>query len=204
MRYAIVIHKDYDSSYGVTVPDLPGCFSGGDTLDEAFDMAREAIVGHVETLILDGQPIPPLRPLEEHQDNEDYRDGVWGFVDVDTDISKLSDRAERINITSPSRVLAVVDNAATRAGISRSELLARAAMQYVEQDADRRRYREEIASLEITEEEVADRLGIPVYFLHEYLWRDMQLGRFHTNRLAELIGDLHSESQDSAKPVRND
>ena len=41
MRYAVVIHKDPGSSYGVTVPDLPGCFSGGD-LDEAFDNARTA------------------------------------------------------------------------------------------------------------------------------------------------------------------
>ncbi len=52
MRYPVVIHKDPGSSYGVTVPDLPGCFSGGDTLDEAFDNAREAIVGHIETFYL--------------------------------------------------------------------------------------------------------------------------------------------------------
>ena len=48
MRYPIVVHTDDGSSYGVTVPDLPGCFSAGDTLDEAFEMAREAIFGHIE------------------------------------------------------------------------------------------------------------------------------------------------------------
>lgn len=42
MRYPIVIHKDPDSDYGVTVPDLPGCFSGGDTMDEAIEMAHES------------------------------------------------------------------------------------------------------------------------------------------------------------------
>lgn len=31
MRYLVVIHKDKDSDYGVTVPDLPGCFSAGDS-----------------------------------------------------------------------------------------------------------------------------------------------------------------------------
>ena len=35
MNYPIVIHKDADSDYGVTVPDLPGCFSAGKTLDES-------------------------------------------------------------------------------------------------------------------------------------------------------------------------
>ncbi|MDE0263272.1 MAG: type II toxin-antitoxin system HicB family antitoxin [Bryobacterales bacterium] len=35
MRYAVVIHKDVESAYGVAVPDLPDCFSAGDTLAEA-------------------------------------------------------------------------------------------------------------------------------------------------------------------------
>ena len=84
MRYAIVVHKDPQSAYGVTAPDLPGRFSGGDTLDEAFDHAREAILCHVEGLLSDGEPLPERRPLEEHQANEDYRGGVcWGYVDVD-------------------------------------------------------------------------------------------------------------------------
>ena len=32
--YPVVIHKDKKSAFGVTVPDLPGCFSAGATLDE--------------------------------------------------------------------------------------------------------------------------------------------------------------------------
>ena len=84
MRYAIVVHKDPQSAYGVTAPDLSGCFSGGDTLEEACDHAREAILCHVEGLLLDGERLPEPRPLEEHQANEDYQGGVyWGYVDVD-------------------------------------------------------------------------------------------------------------------------
>ena len=79
MRYAIVVHKDPGSSYGVTVPRL----LFGDTLDEAFTNAHEAIVCHIEGCLLEGQPIPKERPLEEHQANPDYADGMWGFVDVD-------------------------------------------------------------------------------------------------------------------------
>ncbi len=134
MRYPVVIHKDEGSSYGVTVPDLPGCFSGGDTLDDAFEMAEEAIAGHIETLLIEGLPIPERVPLESHQMNRDYRDGLWGFVDVD--MSKLSEKAVRINITMPSRVLAVVDSAASREGESRSGLLSRIALEYVARSED--------------------------------------------------------------------
>ena len=73
MKYAIVVHKDPGSSYGVTVPSLPGCFSGGDTLDKAFANAREAIVCHIEGCLLEDQPIPKERPLEEYQANPDLR-----------------------------------------------------------------------------------------------------------------------------------
>ena len=44
MRYPVVIHKDPDSDYGVTVPDLPGCFSAGETSDEALNEVVEAMV----------------------------------------------------------------------------------------------------------------------------------------------------------------
>jgi predicted RNase H-like HicB family nuclease len=44
MKYPIAIEPgDADHAYGVMVPDLPGCFSAGDTLDEAIDNAKEAI-----------------------------------------------------------------------------------------------------------------------------------------------------------------
>ena len=127
MRYAIVIHKDPESHYGVTVPDLPGCFTAGATMDEALDMAREAIECHVEGLLLDGDPIPEARPLEEHQANPAYEGGVWALVEMD--FAALDDRAERINITLPRRVLALIDVHAKRRGESRSGFLARAALE---------------------------------------------------------------------------
>ncbi len=55
MRYAVVIHKDVESVYGVAVPDLPGCFSSGDTLEEAVESAQEAIACHLEGLLMDGE-----------------------------------------------------------------------------------------------------------------------------------------------------
>ena len=42
MNYPVVIHKDKKSDYGLTVPDLPGCFSAGKTFDEALENSKEA------------------------------------------------------------------------------------------------------------------------------------------------------------------
>ena len=129
MRYPIVIHKDEGSAYGVTVPDLPGCFSGGDTLEEALTTSQEAILSHIEVLLMDGHAVPKRRPIEEHRSNEDYADGVWALVDAD--VSKLSGKRVRVNITLPERVLAIVDEAAKREGETRSGLLVRAALGYL-------------------------------------------------------------------------
>ena len=134
MRYPIVVHTDDGSSYGVTVPDLPGCFSAGDTLEDAFDMAREAIVGHIETLLMDGQRVPEQRPLEVHQADRDLAGGIWGLVDVD--VSKLSGKTVRVNITMPARVLGIIDAAAAREGESRSGLLTRTVLEHVAKQTD--------------------------------------------------------------------
>ena len=87
MKFHVVIHKDPDSSYGVTVPDLPGCFSGGDTFEEALIFVREAIEGHVEVMLMEGYSIPEKKPLEVHKANADFSRGTWATVTVD--LSKL-------------------------------------------------------------------------------------------------------------------
>ena len=130
MQYPIVIHKDPESAYGVTVPDLPGCFSAGDTISEAVESAQEAIACHFEGLLMDGEQFPEQKSFEAHLANKDYQGGIWAVVNVD--ISKLTSKAKRINITVPARVLAIIDEAAAREGETRSGLLSRAALSYVE------------------------------------------------------------------------
>jgi predicted RNase H-like HicB family nuclease len=117
MNFPIVIHKDKHSDYGVTVPDLPGCFSAGRTLDEAMEMAEEAIELHLEGLIEDGRPIPRPKRIEDHRKNRDYADGTWAVVSVNT--LTLRSNAKRINITIPERVLDAVDRFARRSGETR-------------------------------------------------------------------------------------
>jgi predicted RNase H-like HicB family nuclease len=129
MRYPVVIHKDKSSDYGVTVPDLPGCFSAGDTLEDAMTQAVEAIECHLEGLLFDGDVIPEAQSVEVHRNNRDFAGGTWALVTVD--LSKLASKAKRVNITLPERVLALVDEQAKREGESRSGLLARAVLDYI-------------------------------------------------------------------------
>lgn len=129
MRFPIVIHKDADTDYGVTVPDLPGCFSAGASTDEAFSNAVEAIECHIEGLLCDGASLPAPRTVEHYRDSEEFAKGVWAIVDVD--VAKLSGRAKRVNITLPERLLAQIDSFALKSGDTRSGLLANAALEYV-------------------------------------------------------------------------
>jgi len=57
MRYAIVIEKG-ERNFSAYVPDLPGCVSVGDTLEEVRAEIREAIEFHIEGMREDGLPIP--------------------------------------------------------------------------------------------------------------------------------------------------
>jgi len=131
MNYPVVIHKDKNSDFGVTVPDLPGCFSAGETMEEALENVREAILCHAEGLIIDGEPVPQPLSIDIHRKNESYKDGIWALVNVD--LSKISGRAKRINITIPERFLTQVDSYSKRKGETRSGLFLSAAMEYISQ-----------------------------------------------------------------------
>ena len=57
MRYAIVIEGDV-GDYSAYVPDLPGCASVGDTIDEVVSEIQEAILFHIDGLKAEGLPVP--------------------------------------------------------------------------------------------------------------------------------------------------
>jgi len=60
MRYPIIIEEGDDSAaFGVIVPDLPGCFSAGDTLADALANADEAVAAWIETALESGVSVPP-------------------------------------------------------------------------------------------------------------------------------------------------
>ena len=129
MKYSVVIHKDPESDYSVTVPDLSGCFSAGSTIEKALSMGKEAIECDTEGMLLDGEVIPKLLSIEKNQANPEYIDGIWGIIDID--ISQLSPKSKRVNITLPEYLLNTVDNYAKKHGETRSGLLANAVTEYM-------------------------------------------------------------------------
>lgn len=60
MKYAVVIERG-PTSFGASVPDLPGCFAVGATLEEAELLVEEAIVEHVAVLRQRGELVPPAQ-----------------------------------------------------------------------------------------------------------------------------------------------
>jgi antitoxin HicB len=69
-----VIHKDADSSYGVSFPDVPGVITAGDTLDEAIAQAAEVLAFAAEDWKeLTGDPFPSPRTLDQLRNNAAFR-----------------------------------------------------------------------------------------------------------------------------------
>ena len=129
MMYPVVIHKERGTDFGVSVPDLPGCFSAGETMQKALEAAREAIAAHIEGILIDEERVPAPESIDAHQRNPDYAGGVWALVPVD--LLKLSGKAKRINITLPERALKELDSCAKVLGETRSGFLLRAALEFI-------------------------------------------------------------------------
>jgi predicted RNase H-like HicB family nuclease len=64
MKYTVILERESDGGYVVSVPVLPGCVSQGDTRDEALANIREAIDLYVEDCKLAGDPVPQEDSLE--------------------------------------------------------------------------------------------------------------------------------------------
>lgn len=129
MRYPIVIEPGTaTTAWGVVVPDLPGCFSAGDTLEEAMIQAEDAVTRWIETALDAGQDIPPPSHIEELRAAQPEFEGwTWALVKVDPAV--LDDTLERVNISLPRRVLHRLDARARSMGETRSGLIARMAIE---------------------------------------------------------------------------
>ncbi|MBN6712053.1 type II toxin-antitoxin system HicB family antitoxin [Haemophilus haemoglobinophilus] len=108
MLYPLAIEKVSDG-YVVAVPDVPGCYSAGDTIEEALLNSRQAIESHLELLVQDGIDIPQATNIENHRNDPDYEGHDIFFSVIDVDISHLLGKAEKINITLPSRLIRRID-----------------------------------------------------------------------------------------------
>lgn len=118
--YIAYLRKDKDSDYGVEFPDLPGCFSAGQTLEEAKAMAGEALAGHVAVLQEMGRPVPPPSTLDQLAEDPHRGAALLVMIELDPDLLK----SERVNVTLPRGLLARIDAAS---GGNRSRFIAEAA-----------------------------------------------------------------------------
>ncbi len=122
-QYIAIIHKDADSDYGVSFPDLPGCVSAGTDLDEAQAMAAEALAFHLEGMAADGESMPEPSPLSQVMADSANHDGVAVLVSAPLP----PPRTVRVNITLPEDVLRDIDARAAANGFTRSGFIANAA-----------------------------------------------------------------------------
>jgi predicted RNase H-like HicB family nuclease len=118
-HYVALIHKDADSDYGVSFPDFPGCVTAGISLDDAFEMATEALGGHVAAMAEEGLPIPTPSSIDTVMANAEHRDGIAVLVSL----PKFNENTVHVDVTLPADLLKRIDETAS----DRSRFIAQAA-----------------------------------------------------------------------------
>lgn len=125
--YPAVVEHGSEPGYSVFFPDLPGCVSAGDNLQDTANQAAEALALHVEGMLEDGTALPPPSTLDDIRVDSEVREIGRILVPVE-----LPGRSLRINITMDEALVAQVDRAASKLGLSRSGLLALGARKVIE------------------------------------------------------------------------
>lgn len=120
--------------YAVLFPDLPGCNSQGDSLEEAFSMSVEALAGHLECMADDGDAIPEpssrpeaLAKLREQAAGLDMGDLPEGTELHPVPSPNLDTQVKKIAVSFSKYKLDMIDRKAQAAGMTRSGFLAAAA-----------------------------------------------------------------------------
>jgi predicted RNase H-like HicB family nuclease len=128
MRYYHgVVHKEKDSAFGVHFPDLPGCFSAADRIEDVIPNAVEALSLWFEDSEEDVDP-SPVENIHK-QATEDLAEGA--FLVMVPWIGRNSKPA-RVNISMDRAMLDAIDAAAGMRRLTRSAFLAEAARNEIE------------------------------------------------------------------------
>jgi len=120
----MIVYKSEDSGYGGLLPDFPGCFPMGETLDALLADVQDA----VETWMEGEDPaiFPTPTSLDVVQTSPDAKNRALVLVDVNT--AFLEQVTERVNITIPRYALAAIDKMAKSQGLSRSAYMVRSSL----------------------------------------------------------------------------
>lgn len=131
-RY-IALVDGKQGSYGVVVPDLPGCTSAGKTIDQAYRNAIEAVRLWIEDAEASGERLPRRRKLEELRKDPDVAAALGeGAAVVLVPVLRDSGRSVRANLSLDAGLLEAIDEAADAHGLTRSAFIASAAREKIE------------------------------------------------------------------------
>jgi predicted RNase H-like HicB family nuclease len=127
MHYVAVIEKEPDSAFGVWFPDVEGCFSAGDTLEEAVANAAGALRQHTEALESAGRRLAAARSVDDVLRDKDVRASVKaGALLFAVPLLADAGRTVRINISLDKALVDQIDAAASMRGLTRSAFIAQA------------------------------------------------------------------------------
>ena len=94
MDYPVVIEPgDEISAFGVIVPDMPGCFSAGDSLDEALVATGEAMAAWIDATLDAGEAIPAPTSLEQLRLSPEYVGSTFDVISLDPPCSTTQSSA---------------------------------------------------------------------------------------------------------------
>ena len=129
MRYYIaVVHKDEASAFGLHFPDVPGCFSACDSMDDMIGNGAEAL-----SLFAEHAALPEPRSIEQIRSDADVRvDLAEGAFLVAVPLIENDTKVQRVNVTMERGMLKAIDAAAKARNLTRSAFLAQAARREIE------------------------------------------------------------------------
>ncbi len=130
-NFIATVHKEDKSDFGVSFPDFPGCVTAGKDIDEAKDMAQDALALHIRGMLEDGDPMPTPSRLEDIMIDPEYADAAAYLV---VSVPDAKPRTVRVNITLPETTLRQIDASAKKRGMSRSSFMAHAAKKVIDFD----------------------------------------------------------------------
>ena len=123
MQYIAYLHKEKKSDFGVSFPDFPGCVTAGRSLEEAHQLAAEALRLHIEGMLKDGEMIPEPSTLDQLAVDRPLKNAVAFLVSVD-----VKDRVERFNITARRSQMDEIDRLAKKRRMTRSAYIVAKAL----------------------------------------------------------------------------
>ena len=127
MRFIAFVHKEQDSCYGVSFPDVPGCTSAGNSLDEALANAVDALSGHIRLIEADAGAIPSPRTLEEICAEPELKSDAEGAMMSAVPLVRDRGSTTRINVSLDLGLLEAIDALARERGQTRFAFLESAA-----------------------------------------------------------------------------